>query len=233
MNIALVIAGGVGARMGGDVPKQFLYINGKYVIVYTLEAFQKNPEIDAIGLVCVDGWIDTVWECAKQYGITKLEFIVDGGRNGQESILKGLTEAKKRYSDEDIILVHDGVRPMVTQRIITDCIADTKEYGNAITCVPCQEAMLVTEDGVTSSQSYPRSRLKRTQTPQCFYIGDLWNLHQEAIAEGNTNSVSSCTLMVEMGRSVHMTLGSEKNIKLTTPDDLDIFETFLAVKNSK
>lgn len=230
MNIALLIAGGVGSRMGLDVPKQFLRVQDQYVITYTLEAFQRHPEIDVIGLVCLSEWKEVVWESARQNNITKLAFVVEGGKNGQDSIRNGLAEARRRYSDEDIILIHDGVRPMVSQEIISNCISTTKEYGNAITSIPCADATLVTEDGCTSSETYPRSKLQRTQTPQGFYIKDLWQLHQDALASGNVNSISSCTLMVEMGRKVHFVRGSEKNLKLTTLDDLAIFQALLTIE---
>ena len=230
MNIALIIAGGRGERMGLDVPKQFLRVQDRYVITYTMQAFQDHPEIDAFGLVCLSDWKEAVWENARQYGLTKLAFVVEGGRNGQDSIRNGLIEARKRYHDDDIILIHDGVRPMVSQRIISDCIASTREHGNAITCIPCAEAMLVSDNGKTSCKTYPRSQLQRTQTPQSFYIKDIWQVHQEALVAGNTNSISSCTLMIEMGRTVHFIKGSEKNLKLTTIDDLEIFQALLAIE---
>lgn len=136
-NIALIIAGGVGARMGQDIPKQFINVNDRPVIIYTLEAFQKHPEIDAIEVVCLDGWHDVLKAYAKQFGIAKLENIVSGGLNGQDSIRNGLLDIYKRYnSDDDVVLIHDAIRPMLLPEIITDNIKICREYGNAITVVP-------------------------------------------------------------------------------------------------
>lgn len=233
MNIALLIAGGTGNRMGQDIPKQFLTVNEKPVIVYTLEAFQKHADIDIIAVVCIAGWETVLQSYANQFNITKLKHIIPGGDCGQASIRNGVYELEKNYSQDDIVLIHDAIRPMVSPEIISDCIVKTKQYGCAITCIPCAEAMMETEDGLVSVGSYPRDRLKRTQTPQGFKIGDICNLHREALEKGITNSVASCTLMIEMGKQVHFSVGSEKNIKLTTVEDIDIFKALLASRRSE
>ena len=209
MNIALLIAGGAGTRMKQDIPKQFLTVNEKPVIVYTLEAFQKHVEIDVIAVVCLEG------DC------------------GQASIRNGIYALEKEYEKDDIILIHDANRPMVSADIILDCIVKTKQFGNAIPVIPCAEAMLETEDGMVSTGSYPREKLKRTQTPHGFKLGDICQLHREAEKAGITNSVASCTLMIELGKQVHFSMGSEKNIKITTVDDVDIFKALLLAKRSE
>ena len=231
-NIALLIAGGSGNRMGQSIPKQFLTVNERPVIVYTLEAFQKHPEIDAIAVVCIDGWQSVLQAYANQFNITKLKYIVPGGKNGQDSIRNGVYELEKHYTPEDIVLIHDAIRPMVSAEIISDCIRVTREKGNAIAVIPCAEAMMQTEDGMESVGRYPRDRLKRTQTPQGFHIGDICDLHRRALEAGITNSVASCTLKIEMGEQVYFSMGSEKNIKLTTVEDIDIFKALLAAKRS-
>ncbi len=231
-NIALLIAGGSGNRMGQSVPKQFLTVNERPVIVYTLEAFQKHPEINSIAVVCIDGWQSVLQAYANQFNITKLEYIVPGGENGQDSIRNGVYELEKHFNEDDIVLIHDAIRPMVSADIISDCIRVTRKDGNAIAVIPCAEAMLQTEDGIVSIGSYPRDRLKRTQTPQGFKIGDICNLHRCALERGIINSVASCTLMIEMGEQVHFSIGSEKNIKLTTVEDIDIFKALLIAKRS-
>lgn len=234
MNIALIIAGGVGARMGQDIPKQFLSVNDKPVIVYTLEAFQRHPRIDSIGVVCVGGWEDVLCAYARQFGISKLDLVVPGGENGQDSIRNGLLALESAgRGPEDIVLVHDAIRPMVSEEVITDCIDVTERCGNAIAVVPCAEAMLTTDDAERSTGSYPRDGLKRTQTPQGFKLGDLCDLHRRALEAGITNSVASCTLAVEMGGVVHFSKGSERNVKLTTVEDIDIFKALLASKRSE
>lgn len=231
-NIGLLIAGGSGARMHQDIPKQFLTVNEKPVIVYTLEAFQNHPEIDAIAVVCIEGWESVLWAYAKQFNISKLQYIIPGGKNGQGSIRNGVFELEKHFEAEDLVLIHDAIRPMVSAEIISDNIRIAREHGNAITVIPCAEAMMETEDGVKSTGSYSRDRLRRTQTPQAFRIGDICDLHRKALEAGITNSVASCTLKIEMGEQVYFSAGSEKNIKLTTVEDIDIFKALLIAKRS-
>lgn len=231
MNIALIIAGGVGARMHQDIPKQFINVYDKPVIVYTLEAFQKHPNIDAIEVVCLDGWHDILRAYAKQFRITKLENIVNGGQNGQDSIRNGLYDLASRHSDpNDIVLIHDAIRPMISADIISDNIRVCREYGNAITVIPCTAAMLKTEDMVSATTQIPRDNHKSTQTPQTFFLQEIVEVHKEAIKRGITNSVASCTLYIEMGKTVYMSIGSEKNLKLTTSEDIEIFMALLHAK---
>lgn len=232
MNIALLIAGGVGNRMHQEIPKQFLNVYDKPVIVYTLEAFQKHPNIDAIEVVCLDGWHEILWAYCRQFGITKLENIVSGGENGQDSIRNGLIDLRKRHDDDTIVLIHDAIRPMVSADIISDNIHICEKYGNAITVIPCAEAMLKTDNSIDSTEQVQRDNLKRTQTPQSFRLGEILSIHKDALSRGITNSVASCTLYIEMGRKVFFSVGSEKNIKLTTVDDLDIFKALLKSKRA-
>lgn len=233
-NIALVIAGGVGARMGQDIPKQFINVYDKPVIIYTLEAFQKHKDIDAIEVVCLDGWHEVLRAYAKQFGIAKLENIVSGGKNGQDSIRNGLYDIYKRYNDkDDIVLIHDGIRPMLDQEVISDNIKVCRQYGNAITVVPCTAAMLKTFDSLSTTEQVARDNLKITQTPQAFFIKDIVDAHQEALSKGITNSVASCTMYIELGRKLYMSKGSEKNLKLTTTEDIEIFKALLNAKKDE
>lgn len=230
-NIVLIIAGGVGARMGQDIPKQFINVYDKPVIVYTLEAFQKHPSIDAIEVVCLDGWHDVLWAYAKQFGIAKLENIVSGGKNGQDSIRNGLYDIASRHNgSDDIVLVHDAIRPMVSNDIISDNIRVCRQYGNAITVVPCTAAILKTFDSLSTEEQVPRDNLKITQTPQAFFLQDIIAAHKEALKKGITNSVASCTMYIELGRKLYMSAGSEKNLKLTTAEDIEIFKALLNAK---
>ncbi len=234
MNIAMIIAGGVGARMGQDIPKQFINVNDKPIIIYTLEAFQKHPNIDGIEVVCLEGWHDIVQAYCKQFQINKLEKIVTGGKNGQDSIRNGLYDVAERYhGDNDIILIHDSIRPMVSQEIISDSIRVCKKYGNATTVVPCNTAMLKTIDGNVSTEQVYRDNTKMTQTPQTFFINDLVQAHREALSKNITASVASCTMYIELGKPVYLSMGSEKNIKLTTTDDIEIFKALLNTKKSE
>lgn len=232
MNIALIIAGGVGERTHQDIPKQFINVNDKPIIMYTLEAFQAHPNIDAIEVVCLNGWHDILWAYAKQFNITKLENVVNGGKNGQDSIRNGLFDIAQRHnSDDDIVLIHDAIRPMISSDIISDNIRVCKEYGNAITVIPCAAAMLKTYDSLTSDSQIPRDNLKSTQTPQTFYLKEIVEVHKAALERGITNSIASCTLYVEMGKKVYLSIGSQKNIKITTAEDIEIFKALLYAKN--
>ncbi|MBP5281371.1 MAG: 2-C-methyl-D-erythritol 4-phosphate cytidylyltransferase [Lachnospiraceae bacterium] len=231
-NVALIIAGGSGDRMHQDIPKQFITVNERPVIVYTLEAFERHPNIDAIAVVCIEGWENILWAYAKQFNISKLQYVIPGGKNGQESIRNGVMELKKHFDKGDLVLIHDAIRPMVSNEIISDNIRVAEQYGNAITVIPCAEAMIQTEDGAMSVGAFPRDRLRRTQTPQAFRLGDICDLHRRALQAGITNSIASCTLMIEMGEQVYFSVGSEKNIKLTTVEDIDIFKALLVAKRS-
>lgn len=230
--VALITAAGKGSRMQQDIPKQFITVNERPVIIYTLEAFERHPDIDAIAVVCLEGWEQVLLAYAKQFNIKKLKHVFPGGESGQESIRNGVFALEKKYAPEDIVLIHDGNRPLVSQEIISENIRVAAQYGNAITAIPCAEAILQTEDGAGSVRSYPREQLRRTQTPQAFHLGDICDLHRKAMEAGITNSVASCTLMIEMGKQVFFSPGSEKNIKLTTVEDIDIFKALLAAKRS-
>ena len=227
MNIALITAGGNGTRMHQDIPKQFLNVNNKPIIVYTMEAFQNHPDIDAIEVVCLDGWHQILEAYAKQFNITKLVGIVSGGKNGQESIKNGLNEINKKYSKDDIVIVHDGNRPLVSEEIISDSSAKCLMYGSGIAAIPCVEAMLETDDRISSNKQISRDNLMRTQTPHAFKLEKLLWAHEEAEKMGIKNSVASCPLMFELGEKIYFSAGSEKNIKLTTPVDIEIFKALL------
>ncbi|MBT1175738.1 2-C-methyl-D-erythritol 4-phosphate cytidylyltransferase [Bifidobacterium sp. LC6] len=231
-NIALIIAGGKGARMGQDIPKQFLNVEDKPVIMYTCEAFQNHPMIDAIVVVCIDGWERILDTYAKQFGITKLRAVVTGGHNGQDSIKRGIDAIAEQFEPSDLVLVHDGIRPMVSRDVITDCIRTTQLHGSAITCIPSVEALLKTDDHESCGEIVDRNIIMRTQTPQGFPLQTLLDMHREAAERGITNSVASCTLAIELGREVFISHGSERNLKLTTVEDIDLFKALLHAERS-
>ena len=230
MNIGLLIAGGSGNRMRQDIPKQFMHVNGAPIIVWTMKAFQEHPDIDGIAVVCLNGWETVLQSYANQFCIDKLKWIFPGGQTGMESIhngIYGLMEAG--CSDDDLVLIHDSVRPMLSQEIISSNIATCKAYGYAITGIQCREAILESEDGFTTNKSIPRDTLIRTQTPQTFRLKNIISIHEEAKAKGIKNSVASCTLIAELGpqRLMHIVPGSEKNIKITTVEDLEILKALM------
>ena len=222
-NFALIIAGGSGNRMGQDIPKQFMYLENRPIIIHTMEAFQQHPDIDGIAVVCLDGWETVLQSYANQFRITKLKWIFPGGKTGFDSIHNGIYGLKEvGCNDDDLVLIHDAVRPLLSQVIISSNIAVCKKFGYAITGIQCREAILESEDGFASTKSIPRDKLIRTQTPQTFRLGNIIAAHEEARERGITNSVASCTLMAELGnREMHIVPGSEKNIKVTTIEDLE------------
>lgn len=229
MNIAVIIAGGSGNRMGQDIPKQFMHVDGCPIIIHTMQCFQRHPDIDAIAVVCLKGWDTVLQAYANQFSITKLKWIFPGGDTGMESIHNGIYGLKEQgCKDDDLVLIHDSVRPLLSQDIISSNIAICKAYGYAITGIQCREAILESEDGFSTSSSIPRDRLIRTQTPQTFKLGNIIQVHEDAKVKGIANSVASCTLIAEVGgREMHIVPGSEKNIKVTTVEDLEILKALM------
>ena len=231
MNIALIIAGGTGHRMGQDIPKQFINVYDKPILIYTLEGFQRHPLIDSIELVCLDGWHDVAWAYAKQFGIDKLKWIVSGGNSGQESIRNGVFALEDKCRPDDIVVIHDGIRPLVEPAVLTDVIMKAKQFGNAVTSMPYNEQIFVVdkEDGSTTTQYIPRETLRRVSTPQAYRFDKLdWAYHEAFDKEiGIYGSSYTNTMMVELGERLHFAAGSDKNIKLTTKDDLELFKGYL------
>lgn len=231
MNIALLTAAGTGSRMGQDIPKQFMYVEEKPIIIHTLEIFQNHPLIDKIIVVTLPNWKDVLKAYAKQYNITKLEWIIDGGATGQQSICNGLKELEKHCSKDDVVMVHDGNRCNCSAQIISDSIATFKEHGNAVTVIPCVEVVYYSEaDAISSKEILSRDSLFRTQTPHTFTLGKLLWAHEKAEEENITNTAASCELMTKLGEKIYFSKGSEQNIKITTVDDLVIFKALLHTK---
>lgn len=231
MNIALILAGGSGNRMGLDIHKQFYSIQGKPVLIYTLEGFQQHPQIDAIEVACLDGWISAVSSFAKQYKISKLKWIVPGGDTCQESIRNGVYYLEGKADAGDTIIIHDGIRPLVEPSVLTDVISKCQKYGNAVTSLPYYEQIfLVNEnDKSVSTQYIQREKLRRVSTPQAYQFTLLNQKYHEAFEKGIGIQGSSYanTMMVELGVALHFAAGSEKNIKLTTKEDLELFKAYL------
>lgn len=213
--------------MHQDIPKQFLHIDNKPIILYTLEAFQRNPQVDAIMVVTLDTWKDFVWTYSRQYEISKLRWVVSGGATGQESIGNGLKALAKECPPDSVVMVHDGNRPLVSNDIIADSLSVFHKYGSAVAAIPCVEAVFKSADGCTSNVSIPREELFRTQTPHTYTLEKLLWAHEEADKRGIKNTAASCTLMQALGETVYLSRGSEKNFKLTTLEDMDIFRAFL------
>ena len=233
MNVALIIAGGIGSRTQQYIPKQFISVLDKPIIIYTLEKFQIHQEIDVIEVVCLEGWENVLQAYAKQYGIAKLEMVVAAGESSQKSIYKGLISLKNRCRSEDIIVIHDGIRPMVSLDIITSCIETCKRYGNGISSLPIYEQIFRTADGETSQKYIPRETLRIVQTPQAYFYKDIMDIYDEGFREGKglNPSAYANTLMTDMKKTIYFSDGSTKNIKITTADDIDMFKAMLLRDN--
>lgn len=232
MNIAIIIAGGSGQRMGQDIPKQFINVYDKPVLIYTLESFQRHPLIDAIEVVCIDGWENVVWAYSKQYSIDKLKWMTKGGKTGQESIRNGVYNLEDKCAADDIIIIHDGIRPLVETSVLTDVINKAQKYGNAITSMPYNEQIFVVDenDESTTRKFIPRETLRRVATPQAYRYDLLNQKYHEAFEKeiGIYGSHYTNTMMVDLGVTLHFAAGSDKNIKLTTKDDLELFKGYLS-----
>ncbi len=230
MNNVLIFAGGTGRRMNSrSKPKQFLKLYGKEIIIHTLENFQNHPEVDNIVVVCIKGWVEYLQKLLAQYDMDKVRLIVAGGKTGQESIHNGLRALSDFAPEDSIVLVHDGVRPFVTDTLISDCIKSVKKNGSAITVTPAVET-IVELDGKKIQTITDRSKCYLAKAPQCFYLGELLAAHEKAIRDGNTSMIDSASLMKHYGHSLYVVPGSADNIKITTPAD---FYTFRALYDAR
>lgn len=229
MNIAVIIAGGSGHRMGQDIPKQFINVYDKPILIYTLEGFQRHPLIDAIEVVCIDGWHDVLMAYAKQFGISKLTWIISGGSTGQESLRNGIFNLEGKASDEDIIIIHDGTRPLVDDAVLTDVIVKAQKYGNAVSSLPYNEQIFIIDDEISTVEYIPRETLRRVSTPQAYRFDKIdWGYHEAFEKEiGIYGSHYANTMMVALGERLYFAAGSDKNIKLTTKEDLELFKAYI------
>lgn len=235
MNIALLTASGTGTRTGQDIPKQFIHVNNIPILIYTLKAFQNHQAIDEICVVILKGWEEVLLAYAKQFNITKLKYIVEGGESGQASIYNGLREISKQCSPTDVVMIHDGNRPMVSPEIISESLEVYKEHGNAVATIPVTEVVfeLDSKDSTDSLKSLNRDLLVRTQTPHTYQLGEIIENYDLAKKQGITDMAASCQLMQKLGKKSYFSHGSEKNLKITTLDDLEIFKSLLNSSNDE
>lgn len=217
----VIFAGGVGSRMKSeDIPKQFIEVEGKPIIIHTIEKFDNHPEVDKIVVACLESWIQILeWEL-KKHGIEKVVSIVCGGKTGHESIHNGLVEVNKYSSNDDIVLICDGVRPMISENLITNCIEETKKFGTAVPVTPSIDSVLESIDGVFCHKNYERNTMFITQAPQGYYMEKIMWAHNEAEKRNINAPTSSSELLIELGEKVHLFIGERRNIKVTTPEDL-------------
>lgn len=224
MNVALIFAGGTGQRMNSKtLPKQFLELHGKPIIIYTLEHFEYHKDIDGIVVVCVDGWQDYLKQKLKLFGITKVRAIVKGGETGQLSIKNGVDKIKELYPDDTVVLVHDGVRPLIDREIITKNIQSVLKNGSAITVSPAIETVTVLDDNNHVSQILNRKDCYMAKAPQSFRLKDLYDCHQKAFKEQKFDYIDSASLLKHYNFDLTVVEGPVENIKITTPSDFYIF----------
>lgn len=229
MNIAIVLAGGIGARVGDKIPKQFIEILGKPIIIYTLEKFQKHSEIDVIEVVCVEDYISALRGMIDEYKLSKVRWVIKGGETFQLSVINGLRNLSEDAENDDIVLIHYGASPFVSNEIISDAIKVCRKKGNCTSATPCYLLMGNNDDGTKSTKWIDRDALMQLNSPQCFKYGYVMQLYREAEEKGVLDKVEPHTtsLMYEMGQTIYFSKGNQTNIKITTKEDLDLFEGYV------
>ena len=231
MVIGMLLAGGVGQRMGASVPKQFLEVNGKPIILYPLEIMENNKQIDAIEIVCVESFIDTMWYIVKKAGMKKVKWITAGGATCQESTRNGLNNLKDKINKDDIVLIHMSSYPLASEEIMNGCIESAKVYGNGCTARPILYSVYFTDDRKTTTEQIDRDRLMLCTVPYAFEFGECSELYDRAFAEGKgvEGNVFTNTLYCDYGKRIYFTKDSETNMKVTTPEDIKLMQAYLSV----
>lgn len=233
MNIAIILAGGVGSRVGAGKPKQFVEILDKPIIAYTIERFQEHQEIDAIEVVCISQWHEYLDQLITEYSFSKVKWVTDGGATFQESVINGIQNLRGDVSEDDIVMTHFGASPFVEADIISDCIRVAKEKGNAISTTPFFLLSGLMDEGRQSSSTYiSRDTIACMNSPHAFRYGFILQLYDRTISSGIINKVDAHTtsLMQHMGFPVYFSKGSQSNLKITTKEDLDLFEGYVIMK---
>ena len=232
MNHVVIFAGGVGSRMGiSNCPKQFMKVDGKEIIVYTIEKFQQHPEIEAIYIACHKDWISYMENLVLKYSLTKVVSIVEGGKTGQLSIFNGLCEAEKnKKGDDDIVLIHDGVRPIIDGELISANIESVKKFSNGISSAPAIETIILCDKEGEVKQVEDRSVSFYAKAPQSFFLNDIIKCHRKALDEGIVDFIDSCSMMSHYGMRMHIVPCSNDNIKVTTPKDYYQLESLIRYK---
>lgn len=226
MNTALIFAGGTGKRMGtAGRPKQFLELHGKPIIIHTLEHFDRHPQIDAICVVCIADWVDYLHDQLERFRIRKVRWIIPGGETSQDSTRAGLNAiAADCDPAKTVVLIHDGVRPLITEQLISDNIAAVRQHGNAITIAPAIETIITVDEGEGVTGLIDRQTCRLARAPQSFYLADILEMHRRSMAEGYDRMIDSASLMIHYGVKLHLVEGPAENIKITTPSDFYIFK---------
>ena len=234
MNYAVIFAGGIGKRMNTKaLPKQFLKLYGKEIIIYTLEHFEKHREIDGIAIACVEEWIPYLEELIQKYQFKKVKVVVPGGRTGQDSIFEGIKAVDRLVQGEGhIVLIHDGVRPLINEQTITNCIASVRENGSAITIAPAVETIIRVDDNQQVREVIERADCLMARAPQCFFLQDILEAHRKAVQENKHDFIDSASIMKYYGHTLSVVDGPVENIKITTPMDFYTFRALFEARES-
>ena len=232
MNIAVILAGGKDPEFQMSIPKQFVSVNNKPIIVYTMQRFQEHRDIDEIMVICLEGWQEFVWSYAKQFNISKLKSVIIGGDSGQKSIHNGLEHLVKECDSEDIIVLHDAIRPLVTEDIISQSISVCKKKSMGIAAVSVRDTIMYTLDGNTGDKNIPRSEIVRIQTPQSFKLGRAWNISCAAIEAGIADEWEMSSIVTKLGEKVCFSKGADANIKVSNVEDIETFKALSAIDSN-
>lgn len=235
MITAIILAGGTGSRVGADRPKQFVEVLGKPILAYTIDIFQNNPQIDAIEVVCNIKWKDYLMDMISKYHLSKVKWVADGGETFQNSVMNGIENLKGKISLEDYVLVQYGAAPFTSDRIVNDVIRVMKEKGSAVSATPCYQLMGSNDDNATSKTWVDRDKIIQIACPQGFEFGYLLNIYTRAQQKGLLNSIEPHTtsLMYALGDTLYQAYGDQTNIKITTKEDLDIFEGYILLRQKR
>ncbi|MBD8497954.1 IspD/TarI family cytidylyltransferase [Paenibacillus arenosi] len=233
MITALIFAGGTGERMNSKTkPKQFLELHGKPILIHTIEYFEEHPMVDHIAVVCLDSWIEECYKHIERNFIHKVKWVVPGGDSGQESIFNGLQAIKEGCNEDTIVLIHDGVRPLISKQLITDNINAVKQHRSAITVSYATETIVTIDNNINIETIPNREQTRIAKAPQSFYFNDIWRAHLKAQEDGLHSMIDSATLMKQYGHTLHTVISSPYNIKITTPSDYYLFRAIYEAKEN-
>lgn len=228
-NDVILLAGGIGKRMGAEIPKQFIKVKDKPIIVYTIEKFQKNENIDEIVVVCVKDWADYVRELVKEYSLTKVKWIIEGGKTGHDSIRNGVFFLRDKIEPEDFVVIHDAVRPILPQKAIDEVLRVAHENGNASSSIVCHPPIVYTEDKISGIKDVDRDHVMLTASPQAYNYAQVLKCYEKAEEDGKHDFTFTSSLLIAYGERVYFAKGTTSNIKVTQKEDLALFEALISV----
>ena len=227
--VALILAGGIGKRMGVSLPKQLLEIKGKPVLVHTLSNFQRNDSVNSIVVVCVSDWIEYTWDLVKKYNLSKVEAIIPGGDTSHDSTRNGIFHLRRTLGKGDVVIIHDAARPILPQKAIDEMLRIAKDNGNASLAIPCYETVIYTDDQLSGNKELDRSHLMRVQTPQAYEYSSILELYERAEKEDRHDFIYADIVAVEYGMTVYFSKGFTNNIKITKQEDIPLCEYLMDI----